>query len=194
MEGQTVAHTIKIVPESKEARAILEAEMRHEAALEEATEQINRTLPRMFRNLKHQIRNTALVTAYKDMGEQQMGVLHELTRGKLLTSELAKKFDVANPTITRTVDRLVEMGYVEREPDPNDRRKIYLRLTEPGSRIGVLLETQFRAAMRKHLSRLTDGQLYDIALACRHLSTLFPEGMYEYDEACPVRPGAGRKE
>jgi hypothetical protein len=43
--------------------------------------------------------------------------------------------------------------------------------------------------MSNHLARLTEGQLQDIALACRHLSTLFPEGLYEYENACPVRPG-----
>jgi DNA-binding MarR family transcriptional regulator len=177
------------MPESEETLAILEAERRHSAALEDATTQVVRTLPRVFKNLKHQIRNSASAMAWADMGEQQMSVLHELTRGKLLTSELAKKFDVANPTITRTVDRLVELGYVERHPDAEDRRKVYLRLTEAGSMRQELAQSQFRTAMRHQLSRLTDGQLYDVALACRHLSTLFPEGLYEYNEACPVRAG-----
>jgi DNA-binding MarR family transcriptional regulator len=189
MERDTVAHTLRIMPESDQAKAILEAERRHAEALEEATTQVVRTLPRVFRSLKHQIRTTTVMTPYKDMGEQQMGILHELTQGKLLTSELAKKFDVTNPTITRTVDRLVELGYVERLPDAVDRRKTYLRLTETGREIGQIAHLQFRSAMRNHLSRLTDGQLYDIALACRHLGTLFPEGLYDYDEACPVRPG-----
>ena len=184
-----MAHTVRIMPESDQTKAILEAERLHNEALEEATTQIVRTLPRVFRNLKHQIRNSASAMAWTDMGEQQMGVLHELTRGKLLTSELAKKFDVANPTITRTVDRLVELGLVERKQDANDRRKIYLRLTEAGSLREEQAQSQFRNAMRHQLSHLSDGQLYDIALACRHLSTIFPEGLYEYEEACPVRPG-----
>ena len=189
-EGRIVAHTLKIMPESDRTKATMEAERRHSEALEEAATQIIRTLPRMFRNLKHQLRNSAFETPYKEMGEQQIGVLYALTKGKLLTSELAKKFDVTNPTITRTVDGLVERGYVERQPDATDRRKIYLSLTEAGSQIGDYAHAQFRAAMSNHLSRLTEGQLHDIALACRHLSTLFPEGLYEYENACPVRPGA----
>lgn len=192
MEGKEMAHTIRIMPESDQAKAILEAERRHYEALEDATTQIIRTLPRIFRSLKHQIRNSAVAVAYKDMGEQQIGILHELIRGRLLTSELAKKFDVANPTITRTVDRLVELGYVERQPDAEDRRKTYLRLTKSGSEIGEYLQSQFHSAMRNNLSKLTDGQLYDISLACRHLSTLFPEGLYENDEACPVRQVEGK--
>jgi DNA-binding MarR family transcriptional regulator len=189
-----MAHTIRLMPESEQTRAILEAERRHSEALEEAATQITRTLPRMFRNLKHQLRNSTIETPYKEMGEQQIGVLAALAHGNLLTSELAKKFDVATPTVTRTVDALVERGYVERQPDATDRRKIYLRLTQTGRDIGDFANAQFRAAMTGRLSRLTEGQLHDIALACRHLSTLFPEGLYEYEDACPVRPGVQRKE
>src|SRR5438046_543133 len=142
-----MAHTIKIMPESDQARAIREAERRHSEALEEATTQIIRTLPRMFRSLKHQLRNSTMETPYRDMGEQQLGVLSALTHGNLLTSELAKKFDVATPTITRTVHGLVDRGYVDRQPDAADRRKIYLRLTQAGRNIGDFANAQFRAVM-----------------------------------------------
>jgi len=178
------------MPESEEAKAAREAEQRHSEALEAASAQIINTLPRMFRSIKHEMRNSVVETTNKEMGEQQIGILYTLkTQGSLLTSELAKKFDVTNPTITRTVDRLVEMGYVERQPDADDRRKIYLRLTPEGVKMGEYSHAQFRAAMSRSLSMLTDGQLYDIALACRHLGTLFPEDLYESETACPVRPG-----
>ncbi len=183
-----MAHTIRLVPESEETRAILEAERRHGEMLEEATTQVIRTLPRMFRTLKQRLRNSALETPYKDMGEQQIGVLYALTRGNLLTSELAKRFDVTNPTITRTVDGLVERGYVERQPDATDRRKIYLRLTPQGTQVGEFAHTLFRTALSNLLSSLSDDQLYDIALGCGHIGTLLPEGLYDYENSCPVRP------
>src|SRR5436190_414943 len=90
---------------------------------------------------------------------------------------------------TYNQDHAGERGYVDRQPDAADRRKIYLRLTQAGRNIGDFANAQFRAVMTGHLARLTEGQLHDIALACRHLSTLFPEGLYEYEDACPVRPG-----
>jgi len=187
-----MAHTVRIVPESDRTMAILEAERRHTEALEDATTQIIRTLPRFFRHLKHQLRNGAMETPYKEMGEQQIGVLSALAKCSMLTSELSKMFDVTNPTITRTVDGLVDRGYVKRQPDANDRRKIYLQLTPAGRQIGDFAHEQFRTAMSNRLSRLTEGQLQDVALACRHLSTLFPEGLYEYENACPVRPGGSK--
>ena len=36
------------------------------------------------------------------------------------------------PTITRIVDLLAKAGYVQREPDPADRRKHLVNLTEAG--------------------------------------------------------------
>lgn len=183
-----MAHTIKIMPESEQTRLEIEAEHKHNEALDEATTEVLRTLPNIFRTLKHQLRNLGLETPHKDMGEQQIGVLYALSRGRLLTSELARKFDVTNPTITRTVDGLVERGYVERQPDASDRRKIYLQLTPKGLEVSEFAHVQFRTAMSNMLSRLTSTQLADITLACQHLSTLLPNSVYSYESACPVRP------
>ncbi len=182
-----MAHMVRIMPESEETRATLEAERRHIEALDEATTQVLRTLPNIFRTLKHQLRNSGMETPYKDMGEQQIGVLYALTRESLLTSELARKFDVTNPTITRTVDGLVERGYVERQQDASDRRKIYLQLTPKGREVGEYAHVQFRTAMSNLLSQLNSSQLEDITLACHHLSALLPDSVYNYESACPVR-------
>jgi DNA-binding MarR family transcriptional regulator len=185
-----MAHTIRIMPDSEHTRAISAAEQAHGEALEQATTYVIRTLPRMFRTLKHQLRSTEMDSPHKDLGEQQMWVLYALTRGRKLTSELAKKFNVANPTITRTVDALVERGFVERQPDADDRRKIYLQLTPAGTKAGEFAHGQFRTTLGTFLSPLDESQLYDIVMACRHISTLMPENIYEYEyeNSCPVQP------
>ena len=153
------------------------------------------TLPHMFRAVKHRARTTEPQGPIKEIGESQLWVLTALTRGRQLTSELSRSFNVTNPTMTRIVDALVEKGYVERQPDAEDRRCIYLRLTSEGEAIGEHAHAQFRAMLTEFISPLSDEQLADIIRACRHIGTLLPEGMQGNEESCPVRPrGAGQKE
>lgn len=52
--------------------------------------------------------------------------------GSALTTQLARQMEVAVPTMTGRIDGLVARGFVERRPDPSDRRQIRLVLTESG--------------------------------------------------------------
>ncbi len=183
-----MAHAIRIMPDSKEAEAIMEAERLHDEVLELAVTHLIGTMPRMFRNIKHGLRYTDGDGPFRDLGEQQIWVLYNLSRGRQLTSELARAFNVTMPTITRAVDTLVEKGYVERQPDDEDRRRIYLQLTEAGALISDYAHAQFRSAVSRYLSPLGDSQLRDVVLACKHLGALLPEGLYDYEGVCPVRP------
>jgi DNA-binding MarR family transcriptional regulator len=66
---------------------------------------------------------------------------HNLTRVKWLAlgiirknpgisqSGLAEKMELGNATVGRLIDRMVERGFVEREPDPQDRRAFGIFLT-----------------------------------------------------------------
>jgi DNA-binding MarR family transcriptional regulator len=186
--------TLRIMPESEHAKAIAEAEREYSARLEETTTQVIRTFPRMFRTIKHGLRASETDPALADLGEQQMWALYMLNRSPQLTSELARLFNVAMPTMTRTVDALVNKGYVERHQDADDRRKVYLRLTEAGTQIANTAHAAFRQGVAQFLSPLRENQLDDILLACKHISTLLPELTIDYESGCPVRPAAIHEE
>ena len=47
-------------------------------------------------------------------------------------SRLARYEQVRRPTITRTIDLLVERGFVRRDPDPTDRRGTIVHATPAG--------------------------------------------------------------
>ncbi|MGA7733482.1 MAG: MarR family transcriptional regulator [Chloroflexia bacterium] len=185
-----MAHAIRIMPDSDEATAIREAERLHDEALEMAVTHLIGTIPRMFRNIKQDVRQAEAIHELKELGEQQVWVLYNLSRGRQLSSELARAFNVTMPTITSAVDTLVRKGYVERQPDVDDRRRIYLQLTEKGAEMSSYAHAQFRSAVSRFLSPLGDGQLRDIVIACKHIAPLLPEGLYDYEGICPVRPAA----
>jgi len=52
---------------------------------------------------------------------------HELAPG-----DLVNETQVASGTMTNRIDRLSRRGYVTREPDPDDRRGVLVRLTVSG--------------------------------------------------------------
>ena len=84
-------------------------------------------------------------------------------------STLADRIGVSRPTVTGLIDGLCGQGYVERETDPEDRRRLRVGLTAAGRRFmdsllprqfelmaGVLdtLEAHDREALRSLLGKL----------------------------------------
>lgn len=49
-------------------------------------------------------------------------------------TEVSQFLMISKPAATQMVNRLVEMGFVERVDDPNDRRVVYIQPTEAGKR------------------------------------------------------------
>jgi len=58
---------------------------------------------------------------------RRAGAPYELSPGRLLRETL-----VTSGTMTNRVDRLAARGFVERYPDPDDRRGVIVRLTSEG--------------------------------------------------------------
>ncbi|HEY9566027.1 MAG TPA: MarR family transcriptional regulator [Nocardioides sp.] len=58
---------------------------------------------------------------------RRAGEPYELSPGRLIRETL-----VTSGTMTNRVDRLTSRGFVERLPDPNDRRGVLVRLTPQG--------------------------------------------------------------
>ena len=68
-----------------------------------------------------------------DITRLQMGVLRMLEHhGPQTISNLSRKFGLDASTLVPTVDALERKGWVIRQRDPNDRRRVPLILTEAG--------------------------------------------------------------
>jgi len=102
--------------------------------LARAAERLLADYPRIFlachrRHVRDEA-SGALVSAHK------VGILDHLDTVEPTTlTDLARHIGVTAATMSVTVDRLVRAGYVTRAPDAVDRRRVQLRLTEPGARI-----------------------------------------------------------
>src|SRR5881275_1821106 len=95
---------------------------------EDATHELLRILPLLNRIVGTEVRQVA--------GEEttigQFRVLAQLDAEPLTLSTLAKRRRVSLQAMSSLVQGLVERGWIERLPDPHDRRQQQLRLTAGG--------------------------------------------------------------
>lgn len=74
-------------------------------------------------------------------------------------TELAERERVSTPSMTRTVNGLVDLGLVAREPHPDDRRQVLVRATAEGHRVVAETLASRDTWMLQHLSELDDDQI-----------------------------------
>jgi DNA-binding MarR family transcriptional regulator len=99
---------------------------------------------------------------------RRAGAPYELSPGRLLRETL-----VTNGTMTNRVDRLVTRGFVERYPDPEDRRGVLVRLTPEGKDAVDGAFTALLDSERAFLADLTARQQADLADLLRKLLAPF---------------------
>jgi DNA-binding MarR family transcriptional regulator len=63
---------------------------------------------------------------------QRLAMFETAMSGPLRLSALAERMGITAPTASRAVDGLVDLGLMERHPDPDDRRAVRIDLTRPG--------------------------------------------------------------
>ncbi len=82
-------------------------------------------------------------------------VRRALQRGPLTVAEAAEHLALSHSAASRAVDRLVEMGLVERKESPSDRRCRHLTLSRKGQGLLGKLEGTFVAGVEPLLERLS---------------------------------------
>lgn len=99
-----------------------------------------------------------------DLTIRQLQVLAHLRWTPDTTAQqLAEALGVSTPTMSGIVDRVSTKGWVERRSDPEDRRRLLLRLTPSAERVLAELETPARRARAMLLEGLDDHELADLA-------------------------------
>jgi DNA-binding MarR family transcriptional regulator len=99
---------------------------------------------------------------------RRAGAPYELSPGRLLRETL-----VTSGTMTNRVDRLAARGFVERYPDPEDRRGVLVRLTPEGKEA---VDGAFEALLDAEagfLADLTEDEQHQLAGLLRSLLVRF---------------------
>lgn len=86
-------------------------------------------------------------------------------RGEMAIGELAEAEGVPSSAATRIADRLEEAGYVNRRPNPRDRRGVILSITAEGGALVENRRARGNAWLTGRLAELTPAQRQTLAEA-----------------------------
>ena len=96
----------------------------------------------------------------------------------ICVKDLAKELKLDKSAVSRTVEELVQKGYVIREPSQTDRRSVVLTLTEVGQAHYRTIENDMNEKFRKVFSRIPKDKQEQVLEALRL-----------YNEACEKEEG-----
>ena len=69
----------------------------------------------------------------KELSFTQLRILLAIEYGKDQVGKLARSAQVAQPAMSKIVNRLISLDFIRRDPHPTDRRQIKLSLTPKGT-------------------------------------------------------------
>lgn len=73
----------------------------------------------------------------------------------LAPGEIARRLDLATPTVTRTTQRMEASGLVVRKPHPGDARLVRIHLTDRGWNLRTVIAEEMRRLSDRALRTLT---------------------------------------
>ena len=92
--------------------------------------------------------------------------------GTLHVAEIGEKLLIARAQMTHLIDRLVDLGIVERQMDTADRRMINIVLTSEGKAVVEERDSNIKKATKETLSCLTDEELETLSDSLEKLRTV----------------------
>ncbi|MER7989445.1 MarR family transcriptional regulator [Streptomyces noursei] len=110
----------------------------------------------------------------QDCPPASAGVLTLLDRhGEMRMSQLAELLAIDMSVTSRHVAHIAERGWIEREPDPADKRSRLLRLTPKGRELLAELAERYTQTLARYLDDWTDTDVGHLVELLARLRTSF---------------------
>lgn len=78
--------------------------------------------------IEHSVDYSRMVGAHLDVNQTDFAAMeHLINNGPMTAGDLAKAVGISPGSATVMIDRLVAVGHVTREPNPNDRRGVLVK-------------------------------------------------------------------
>jgi DNA-binding MarR family transcriptional regulator len=104
---------------------------------------------------------------------RQYAALNGIRQGASSPGELARLWQVTPAVITGIIDRLERRELVRREPDPDDRRRLRLALTEAGLAASMVVERALTEELAAQLAQASPRELAELGRALDLLQRTF---------------------
>ncbi|MCX8043393.1 MAG: MarR family transcriptional regulator [Desulfobacterota bacterium] len=115
-----------------------------------------------------------------DLTSSQVKVLVSFYGRQFYTmTELSMAHGVSVSTMTSMIDRLLNMGYIERERDTKDRRVVKVRLSAQGKKTVDYVMNVRRRELERFLSELSDEEIYTFVRSIENVATTLAKAKRE---------------
>jgi DNA-binding MarR family transcriptional regulator len=117
----------------------------------------------LLQSLGRLIRQLSRITGGPEQGPpmsttQRLALFELASGGPLRLNDLAELLATSPPTASRAVDALVELGFVHREPDRDDRRAVQVDVTPKGRRFADAREARATTAFAPAVAELSSRE------------------------------------
>lgn len=101
--------------------------------LERVTEDLLSISPVKFCLVRNKFVRAALTGIGSDITPHHLNILRLLMEKRTMhIAEIGQRLEIARAQMTQLIEKLVDLGIVERQPDQNDRRITNIALTRQG--------------------------------------------------------------
>lgn len=115
---------------------------------------------KLCRNMNNEFVKSILQDLKMNFSQQHYMILKLLEGNKhLYVTEFVDILGITKPQMTSLIDKLIEMGYVNRTNDLNDRRRVYISITKEGENIASKINKAINNRIDTHLIKLSQKEL-----------------------------------
>ncbi|GAB4447520.1 MAG: MarR family transcriptional regulator [Chloroflexi bacterium OHK40] len=117
----------------------------------------------------------------EDLTVPQFMILNYATADGVPLSEISARMLCDNSNLTGIVDRLISKGYVQRRPDPQDRRVSLICLTAAGAEKLRRIKPRHHARVSRRMRSLSEAQVHELRNLLQQLFAGLQEPVGEDD-------------
>jgi DNA-binding MarR family transcriptional regulator len=128
---------------------------------------------KMCRNMEQRFVNYILKDISKEIAKHHFMILKMLQeKEKFYVTEIVQMLGITKSQMTASVDKLMQLGYVERWTDTKDRRKIFISITKDGEKITEKINTRIKERFHKDIDVLSQKELDELEKGLKVLNKL----------------------
>ena len=142
--------------------------------LDSVSRDIFSTLPLIGRSIQKKLIKTVVTNFEEDITPPHFHIMKLLQEtGTLHVAEIGHRLHIARPQMTHLIDRLVELGIVDRETNAEDRRMLNIKLSEKGKKMVKEHDRRVINATSEALACLSDEEVRELSVSLKKLTEIF---------------------
>ena len=135
---------------------------------------INDTLVNLFNEIWELEKEAIITEEFKDITNNDMHIIEAIgLSGENTMSSVAKKLKITAGSLTTAVNALVRKAYVKRERSEEDRRVVYIAITEKGEKAFYHHEQFHRQMTNAVIEKLDDEEIDALVKMLKDISAFF---------------------